>query len=246
MSKNTLEVFWSDEFSPSAVTPALMYPLGERALASMDLPNFREFPAASIQRCPGFVGYYKNAFVVRSPVDITIHHLGEGRYEWETSLSNQQDIDGLIDIRDASGMMTIALFTHVWSEEELMVEQLPPLFLPGDVAAKCETVCGSFDISSWFRPLQPAFRFRMREAPDSIQIKRGDPLYLIRFATDKKISLRKFSGTEALRQLANQMDMVKHSTYDFHTSLLNYYQIYRIRKLNERIKKEILNSLIPG
>lgn len=246
MKHDTLEVFWSDEFSPSAVTPALMYPLGERALASMDLPDFKDFPGASIQRCPGFVGYYKNTFVVRSPVDITIQHLGEGRYQWDTSISNQQDINGLIDVRDASGMMTLALFTHVWSEAPLMVEQLPPLFLPGEVAAKCETVCGSFDISSWFRPLQPAFRFRMREVADTVEIKRGDPLYLIRFATDKKIVLRKFAGTETLRQLANQIDLVKNSTYDFHTSLLNYYRVFRLRKLNERIKKEILSSLIPG
>lgn len=239
-------VYWSDEFVQSAVTPVLMHPLGEKALSQMDLPDFKEFPGSTIQRCPGFIGYYRNTFVVRSPVDLKIIHQGEGSYRWETSISDQEAIDDIVQVRDASGMMTLGFFLSIWSEAPLMIEQLHPAFLPGEVAHKCETICGTFDASKWFRPLQPAFRFRLREAEETVSIQRGDPLYLLRLVTDKKVQLQKFAGTPALHDLSNQINLVKSSTYDFHKSMLNYYKAFKLRRLHERVKKEILASLIPG
>ena len=246
MNPDLLTVYWSDELFRSSASPVLMSPLGERALGQMDLPDFKEFPGATIQRCPGFISYYKNSFVVRSPVDLTIIHEGDGKYRWETSVSDQESIDEMVQVRDASGMMTLGFYLTVWCESPLMVEQLHPAFSIGELASKCETICGNFDISQWFRPLQPAFRFRSRQAEEIVSIKRGDPLYLLRLVTDKSIELKKFSGTPILQELARQIGDVKSSTYDFHKSLLNYYKVFKLRRLSERIRKEILASLVPG
>lgn len=226
-----------------SVTPALYFPPGERALRSMDLPDFKSFPSSGIQRCPAFISYYKNVFIYRSPVDIDISH-ESGRYEWKTSLSDQKAIDNLVDVRDDSGMLTLGMFSFFFCEESLIVEQLHPFFLDGDVASKCETICGSFDISQWFRPLQPAFRFRERQQPDEVSIKRGDPLYFIRFVTQRRVQFQQFKPCPELIDLSNQISEVKTSTYDFYKSLTNYYEIFKIRRMHRRISDLIKKNLV--
>lgn len=243
MMDDSLTVYWSDEMDSGAVTPTLLIPPTERALKEMDLPDFKSFPSSGIQRCPAFISYYQNAFLYRSPIDITISH-ESGRYEWKTSLSDQKAIDSLVDVRDDSGMLTLSMFCFFFCEEAVMVEQLHPFFLPGEVASKCETICGSFDISQWFRPLQPAFRFRERGAADEIVIRRGDPLFLIRFVTSRRVKFKQFNACPDLHRLSHQISEVKTSTYDFHKSLTNYYEVFKLRRLHKRIGKLIQENLV--
>lgn len=242
---DTITIYWTDELSNPNVTPMLMYPLAEKALASMDLPDPKEFPSASIKRCPGFMNYYRNCFVIRSPIDIKIH-FENGEYQWETSISDQVAIDDLVQVRDASGMMTLGMFMHVFADQEVMAEQLHPVFMEGEYVQKCDTICGHFDISQWFRPLQPAMRLRDHSGPQTITIKRGDPLYLVRLVTEKKLELKKFRPNDEIREIENQISAVKNSTYRFYTSLTNYYKVFKLRKMRQRLIEEIEKNLIPG
>lgn len=242
---DSITIYWSDELNNPNVTPMLMYPLGEKALASMDLPDPKEFPDASIKRCPGFMNYYRNCFVIRSPIDIRIN-FEEGEYRWETSISDQGAIDDLVQVRDASGMMTLGFFLHVFADQEVNAEQIHPVFMEGEYVQKCDTICGHFDISQWFRPLQPAMRLRNVKGPESVDIKRGDPLYLVRLNTEKKLVLKKFRPNAEIKEIAGQISAVKNSTYRFYTSLTNYYKVFKMRKIRQRLIDEIEKNIIPG
>lgn len=233
-------IYWSDELSDGAVTPALKYPPSLPALSTMSLPDFKNAPAAGVQRCPAFVGYFRNTFVYRSPVDVTIQSDQNGNFQWSTSLSDQYEVDHLVEVRGADGLVSIRDYAHLWCEEPMVVEQLNPTFTDHDFAQKCEVVPGAFDISKWFRPLQPAFRLRGA----SVDIKRGDPLYLMRFLTDKKVEFKQFRPTPRLKEIHEQLSRVKSSTRTFHSSLENYYEAFKMRQYRNQVAAEIKRSLV--
>lgn len=237
-------VYWSDEVDAGPITPAIKYPPSQPALSAMQLPDFKNAPAAGVQRCPGFVSYYKNAFVYRSPVDVTITQGSDGSCSWWTSLTTQDEVDRLVEVRDLSGMVSLRDFVHMWCDEPMVIEQLNPAFIDSDFTSKCEVVPGAFDISKWFRPLQPAFRIRQTGVPTQVVIKRGDPLYIVRFLTDKKVVFKQFYATDRLRDIHAQLSRVKSSTRTFHSSLENYYEAFKMRRYKTQVTAEILRSLV--
>lgn len=240
---NTLDIYYCDEHPSSVVTP-MMQIRPERALSKMSLPDMKSSPMAGIQRCPAFVEYYKNCYIYYSPIDITITYKGCGHIEWKSSLSSQIDVDRLIEVRDDFGMFSIALYINVWSDESVCVEQIPiNLMRSNPVSDNFEIMTGGFDISKWYRPLQPAFRFKSLEPEQTVIIKRGDPLYFIRFLTDKKVTLNNYKPSHRLLEIGRQIDMVKSSNNNFFTSLENYYLLYKHRKLHCEIRKEILSNV---
>lgn len=237
-------VYYTDENPDSAVTPVMQFPL-EKAMLHMDLPDQKAFPKAAIQKCPAFVDYYKNCFVYRSPIDITMTYQSFGNLKWDTFLSSQDQLNRLIEVRDDFGMFSISLYINLWCEESVKVEQIPINFMRSTpVSDKLETMVGGFDISKWYRPLQPAYRFKNITPEESVCIKRGDPLYLIRLVTDKKVKLTRFTPSRRLIEIANQINMVKSSNKGFFSGLDNYYEIYRLRKLHSQIKKEITTCVV--
>lgn len=238
---SSITVYWSDELAEGPITPAIKYPMNASALSVMNLPDFKTFQAAGIQRCPGFISYFKNSVVYRSPVDLTVTR-SDGGYAWNTSLSEQAEVDDLVETRDASGFLSIRDYAHFWCDEPLLVEQVQPTFTATDFSSKCEVIPGTFDVSKWFRPLQPAFR--MREGVESFSVKRGDPLYVVRFLTDRKIEFKQFTQTDRLRQLHSDLMRVKSSTRTFHSALENYYDAFKMRRYRQQVAAEIRRSVI--
>lgn len=240
---NLIQVYYSDEHPGSVVTP-IMQLKPEKALTQMDLPDIKSSPKAGIRRCPAFVEYYKNCFVYRSPIDITLTYHSCGHMTWTTSLSSQQHAERLVEVRDDFGMFSLGLYVNTWCDESLYMEQIPlNLMRSNPVSDNFETMVAGFDISKWYRPLQPAFRFRSLEPEQVVIIKRGDPLYLIRFVTDKKVVLNTYTPSNKLLKISEQIDSVKSSNSGFFTSLENYYALYKHRKIHSQIKKEILTNL---
>lgn len=238
---SSLTVYWSDELAEGPITPAIKYPMDALAMSVMTLPDFKTFQAAGVQRCPGFVSYFKNSVVYRSPIDLTVTRTSQG-YAWNTSLSDQSEVDALVETRDDSGFLSIRDYAHFWCDEPLLIEQVQPTFTDTDFSLKCEVIPGTFDVSKWFRPLQPVFR--MRGGVESFSIKRGDPLYVVRFLTDRKIEFKQFTQTDRLRQLHSDLMRVKRSTRTFHSSLENYYSVFAERKYRKQVLVEIKRSLV--
>ena len=48
-------------------------------------------------------------------------------------------------------------------------------------------ICGKFDISKWIRPTD--FAFEIIDTSQVMQFRRGDPLFYVRFNTNKKVNL---------------------------------------------------------
>lgn len=239
---SSVKVYWSDEVALSPITQAVKYPPTGKAMSVMRLPDPKLFPDAPIKRCPAFISYFRDAVVYRCPIDVEIWRNGEG-YTWHTSLTTQTDIDELLQTRDASGILSMSDYVYFWCGEPMRIEQLHPSFIDNEFTKNCEVIPGTFDVDKWFRPLQPAFR--LREGVDHVRINRGDPMYVIRFLTDKKVELFQFSTSPRIQQLAESIARANKSVGTFYTSLRNYYDAFAMRGYAAQLGREIKNNVIP-
>ena len=131
-------------------------------------------------RCPAFIDYTKNTFAVLAPfdIDIKISHI-DGQCNVDIGSFNQLFFDDFFVLRK-DGTMSFAPSLVFTSEEPVIVESLPLMMMTTELSKKVTHVVGSFDISRWIRPVEWAF---ILNEDTTLNIKRGDPLFCVRFVT---------------------------------------------------------------
>ena len=147
-------------------------------------------------KCPAFLDYIKNVYVIRSPISITLNLDPKTRY-LSISPQGQQFYDLFVLNRcDLVGdtdppLSTLKYHYSFLADNECLIEQLPVMFHDKTVASNINVITGTYDISKWLRPLEFAFEFIDTNKP--LVIKRGDPLFYIRFvpSDSKKVNLVK-------------------------------------------------------
>jgi len=176
--------------------PAYKYLIGKKA-------------NANYIRCPAFSAYLKNTYILRSPIDFKIWFF-DG--EFHTDSCDQKFYDkniwckvGISGEHLVQMPPTILFFTK--DNKTVTAESLPPvmhevpnaLFIPG-----------SFDISKWVRPLN--FAFEISDVKKAVNIKRGDPLYMVKFICEDgdSVELERVLMDEDLRQVIATCTGLKH------------------------------------
>lgn len=153
-------------------------------------------------RCSAVREYMKNVFVIRAPVDYTLHIDAEGRCS--TSDHTKEFFDATVTPRSlGSGPRTLSLewMYLFYANESVVIEALPPMFEHGALTSDIRPIPGCFDIGKWIRPV--AFAFEVLDGVSEIHIKRGDPLLYVRFATDKKVKLVRVEQDERLTNVVD-------------------------------------------
>lgn len=138
--------------------------------------------------CPAFQDYYKNTYVIYSPVDIDLEYDKESGY---LKISKGQEfydnyvVFRNVKINDANPPLISLAFKYMFiADKSCMVEQLPAALHDNKVANNIRLIPGTFNISKWYRPVEIAFE--IANVSQTISIKRGDPLCYVRFIpTDK-------------------------------------------------------------
>lgn len=146
-------------------------------------------------KCPAVVDLYKNVFLIRSPMDLSFSIVRDDK--GNCIIREHAQLPGFFNDfvvhRDPSQncrfeMLSISFCYLMYSRKELTLEIMHPS-LSGHISTGLRGVnlmCAKYDISKWIRPLE--FAFEIHEDTERIDIKRGDPLYYIKFHTDKKIN----------------------------------------------------------
>jgi hypothetical protein len=158
-------------FNPSPALPEI--------IKSRDTTHVTHFT-----KCPAFKEYYKNTYVIKSPVDITI------TYDKETkvlSIKPQAQVfyDSAILYRgdtvgnDDAFLMSFNVNYLFIADKDCMLEFLPASMHSSDFIDMTRLVNGTFNINKWYRPVEVAFE--IKNPSFSIKIKRGDPLAYVRF-----------------------------------------------------------------
>lgn len=143
-------------------------------------------------KCPAFQDYYKNCFLIRSPVDLTltIEQNGEHKYIATKQYTQEffdKNIFSRLDTNSKYSMLSIQFYYTFISNESVILEQLAPSMHKTKTLNNINIIQGMYDISKWIRPVELAIEIIDDTKP--IVIKRGDPLYYVRFVTDKNVTL---------------------------------------------------------
>lgn len=154
-------------------------------------------------KCPAVQDYFKNTFVVRSPVDITIS-IDNGCVR--THEYDQKFFDIFINSKTNNGIdryetIIFAIDYLFYSDEPCLVEQLPAFMEDSALQRSIRIIPGTFDISKWIRPLQCSFEVIDPSSP--IVIKRGDPLFYVRLIPkdNSKVTLERVNVDSNLHQV---------------------------------------------
>jgi hypothetical protein len=178
-------------------------------------------------KCPAFQDYYKNTFVIKSPIDLIINlqKMPDGSSVLATDRYDQGFYDSYILDRgetvSGNRLMSVQFSTLFYSKESVIMEQLNASMETTDLMKNTRCVQGEFDISKWIRPT--TFSFETLDALKPLVFKRGDPLFYVRFRTEKKINFIRTDWTEDIGRVVNSMVNVK--TFMKNNSLETNYEL---------------------
>ncbi len=193
------------------------------------LPEIVKIRNSAYIKCPAFLDYFKNTYLIRSPIDIKINY--ENGY-LSISPQNQKFFDNYFKHRGHQisesdpFLMSMHLYYLFIADKDCIVEVLPASF--HNISSKIRLIPATFNINKWFRPISFAFEFINESEP--LIIKRGDPLYYVKFRTpdDKKINMKEKNFDESTLNAVHACVNLKNALPN---RPLNF-----LYKLTERIK----------
>lgn len=189
--------------------------------------------------CPAVINETKKIYIVRSPIDYTISWTGDSL---TTNEYGQSFFDKMVYVRSInSGYITLGFpRIVVYADSEVYLKQYPAFLNESDFSRKTRMVPGGFDISSWFRPLDPTFQ--ILEKNTTIEIKKGDPLYYIIVDTDEEVTFKKFMMTADLRSMMGKCTKLK--ALITNRKLKTLYSMFTRSNLNKIILNNIKSQLV--
>jgi len=159
------------------------------------LKSFTNNRQTEYAKCPAFTDYYKNCFLVRSPYDIELEvkKTDEGIKYFNLKNHTQEFCNSYIVDRNKENslfsMISVECGYIFYSQKSVLIEQIPATLHTheSDFLKNIMLVQGTFNIAKWYRPVHCAFE--IIDDTKSISIKRGDPLFYVRFISDEKVTL---------------------------------------------------------
>jgi len=166
------------------------------------ISSFYEGSSSYFMDCPAHKSFIKNFWAVKSPVDLVIEY--DEKLGRVSCNQNQMFFDNFILFRteDFDPEKDLPLFTVAFqylfvADVPVWIELFPP-FLHGGVD-NTRVINGTFDIYNWQRPVD--FSFEMLDKRKPVSIKKGQPLFYVRFISENlndNFNLREIHRSEEL------------------------------------------------
>jgi len=168
------------------------------------LKYYTDNDSADFKKCPGYLNFYKNTFVVCSPIDLEV--VINKDESWANIITPQNLPKKVFNPRFGEEhdspyplfSLRLSRLLLTTKTENVYVEQAEP-FLEWDRATDIRIISGNFNINKWVRPLESSFEQRTKNL--TVKFKRGQPMYYIRFITpnpDDIVVLNKIEITKEL------------------------------------------------
>ena len=129
-------------------------------------------------------------------------------------------------------MLSVVFRYTFFSNESVMLEHMYPTMHASEAVRNLNVISGTYDISKWVRGNE--FGFEVVDDTKPIVFKRGDPLYYVRFVTDRPIKLERELHSLELENISHSFVGVK--VYVPGSSLERAYEI--ARPFMEAVKKK--------
>ena len=131
-------------------------------------------------KCPAFVDYLKNTYIIKAPydIDISIDETGFVKTNKFTQEFFEKNITWEQKEKNKFVFQVMPRYFFVTkSKLSVKISVSPMLFQKNDFAI----IPGEFDISKWIRPINCAFE--VFDTPTTISFKREQPIYMVKFET---------------------------------------------------------------
>jgi hypothetical protein len=167
----------------------------------------KERDVADYLRCPSVVDYCKNTYVVRCPYDITISHDTVRDSFYTDSLGDdwmKQTFFPRFPIRKdnktISACITLRIKYLFVADEDLEIEVSDVPIIATPLTANIKIIPGIMNIHKWVRPVD--FTFEIQDLTKPLVLRRGDPLFAVRFKTEETIKMTHIEMTDDLKNVA--------------------------------------------
>jgi len=243
VTKMTKIVYWAPWAFPE-VYPEQYLSYADPVLLNEDLrPDVNnENKTDNFFMCPAYVNTLRNIFTIKSPsncdVEFTNTHVVNHLPDTIPFNKNMLQLK-MPSVKD-SFTVKFSVGWIFFAEEELELESLPPYLHNTKLSQQGYYVPGSYDISSWFRPLE--YAFQLHKGTNRFSVRQDDPLLYVKFKTKSPIELKKFYLTETLYKYS--MSCVKLKMYRKEKNLKNLYGIFHETKFRDMVLKEIKKNLV--
>lgn len=191
-------------------------------------------------KCPAAINELQKIYIVKSHLD-SVLHLDKKKNEISIKGNSSWMVERtFFPIDDFFKSFSLNSNLILFSEADVNVTQIPP-YMHNVIWKNQNVFCstGYFNISKWFRPLNPTWTHN-NETLD-FKISRGDPLYYLRFETDKKINLIRYNMNENLLRYSRQCIDAKN--WYKNRPLKFWYDKFVRNNYNSKILNEIKQNL---
>ena len=224
---NNIDVYWTP-LNVNTPLSILKYQDPVKAISTFPHKDSLMF------RCPAFKDYYKNTFSLKFPMDYTLDIGPQGQLstpDYDAELINRMFV-----VRDASTKFyTMNIYHLMFSEESLSLEVSSAHTMDEDgFVNNTMVVPGVYDIGKWIRPIECAFF--VKENNNRVTIKEGSPYCFVKFNTEKRVRLNKFSMTGDMHIMLNEILASKNHSTRIGRPLVEFYKILS----QSRYKKQFL------
>lgn len=191
--------------------------------------------------CRGFLGFNKNLYMITNPfdIDVTVNDMGQiinnGNKELDDIFSNRPK-----QIENCKNL-NYEYYYFFYSEESLEIEVMSPFMHDSSFTKNAFIVPGSFNISKWFRPLNPEIQF-LPNHDNHVVSQKGDPLMYIRFKTDRPIILKQFFMPRELMDISESI--VSYKKYEKNKTFSYLYSLFSNSGLPGKILRLIKDNLV--
>lgn len=139
--------------------------------------------------CPAFIDTFKNTYIVRASFDVSIKI---DPVERTVQLDKDREfVEKYLQTRtndappDGNVLFSLNQFLLFITDDDMEIETIPCYYHQTDFVEKTMLVSGKFNIRNWIRNVEVASLVKNstpnNKDPIIINVKRGDPLFYIRF-----------------------------------------------------------------
>lgn len=185
-------------------------------------------------KCPAVKDFFKNTFLVRSPVDVSfkfnsgfVSPVSKDHKLFKSFIYQQNEQR---DSRQIYPSFQLTMNYLFYSKQPVRFEQLPALLSHNELTNNTKLIPGTFDISKWIRPISVGYE--VTDEKRIITIKRGDPLFYFRLLPEngKTVKLERKMVDYNIKSMADACSKLKEGVRGL--SLKENYEIasWRIKE----------------
>ena len=249
MKKDTLTVYWAPHSTPTEDGIGnwnMLYEEPQSLFKYWTQFGIKDEPEASMIQCPAFQNLSKNTYVFNSPIDTSYSFNAPSTigHQIELKPETKEYIAAFIPRNQTMSVgpnMELSLRLHMFAEEPLEVMLTGPYLHKTEYTKSGVLTSGQFDIGQWFRPIN--CEIQLFGQSGQIDFKKDEPLFYVKFLTNKKIELKRFELTPELDTYAKKCIGAK-IIFGLRKPLNFYYDKFMKTRTRDIVLKKIKENLI--